>query len=99
MQYLSDNGAVMCLVSSLQFYDDYTKSPELYAYVSDPALIDKINSIDKGEVKVNFYWYKYSDDSKITDGFRHTSPYRTLMDLYSNNMAYLGERLAKRLWN
>lgn len=98
MKYLSKNGAIMCLTSALGFYDNYSRDPELYAYVENPKLVEEIKS-SEGEVKVHLYWYKYPDDSRIEDGIRITSPIRTIMDLYCNNMAYLAERLIPRIWS
>ncbi|GEM_PF-3236135 len=99
MKYLNDNGAIMCLTSALGFYDDYGRDPELHAYVANASLIDEIKTLEKGKVRVNLYWYKYPDDSKIEKGIRVTSQTRTIMDLYCNNMAYLAERLMPRIWH
>ena len=98
MKYLSENGAIMCLTSALEFYDDYSRDPELHAYIENPKLLEEIQS-SEGEVKVHLYWYKYPDDSRVEEGIRVTSPTRTIMDLYCNNMAYLAERLIPRIWN
>lgn len=97
MNYLSKNGAIMCLTSALRFYDDYARDPELHAYVEKPELIDDIKS-SEGNIIVHLYWYKYPDDSRIENKIHVTSPTRTIMDLYCNNMAYLAERLIARLW-
>ena len=56
-------------------------------------------SLSEGKVKVHLYWYKHPDDSRIEEGIRITSPTRTIMDLYCNNMAYLAERLIARRWH
>lgn len=98
MKHLSENGAIMCLTSALGYYDNYSRDPELHAYVENPTLVDEVES-SEGDIKVHLYWYKHPDDSKIEDGIRITSATRTIMDLYCNNMAYLAERLIPRLWH
>ncbi len=98
MKHLSKNGAIMCLTSALRFYDDYSRDPELHAYVENPTLLEEVKA-SEGEVKVHLYWYKYPDDSRVENDIRITSPIRTIMDLYCNNMAYLGERLIPRIWH
>ncbi|MBI1662399.1 MAG: hypothetical protein IS860_02680 [Nitrosopumilus sp.] len=98
MKHLSENGAIMCLTSALGFYDNYSRDPELHAYVEDPSLIDEVES-SEGEIKVHMYWYKHPDDSRTEDSIHITSPTRTIMDLYCNNMSYLAERLIPRLWH
>ncbi len=97
MKHLSENGAIMCLTSALGFYDNYSRDPELHAYIKNTALLEEIQS-SEGKVKVHLYWYKHPDDSRVEDGIHITSPTRTIMDLYCNNMAYLAERLIARRW-
>jgi len=96
--HLSKNGGIMCLTSALRFYDDYSRDPELHAYVENPALLEEVQSAE-GKVKVHLYWYKFPDDSRVDEGIRITSPNRTIMDLYCNNMAYLAERMIARTWH
>lgn len=96
--HLSKNGGIMCLTSALRFYDDYSRDPELHAYVESPALLEEAQS-SEGRVRVHLYWYKFPDDSRAEGGVRMTSPNRTIMDLYCNNMAYLAERMIARTWH
>jgi len=84
--HLSRNGGIMCLTSALRFYDDYSRDPELHAYVESPALLEEVQSAE-GRVKVHLYWYKFPDDSRVDEGIRITSPNRTIMDLYCSQHA------------
>ena len=97
-RYLSDNGAIMCLSTALQFYDDYYRDPEIYAYAASRKLLESIPEQEEGEIQVTLYAYDFHDNPNIRNETRITSPTRTIMDLYCNNMAYAAERLIKENW-
>ena len=98
-KFLSDNGAIMCLTTALQFYDDYFRDPAIDVYVDDLKLLNIIPKQSKGEVKVNLYEYRYADITKKIKGIRVTSSTRTIMDLFCNNMAHAAEQLIPKVWN
>lgn len=99
-KYLSDNGGIMCLTTALQFYDDYFRDPAIHVYVKNrKKLLGIIPNQSRGDVKVHLYDYKYADVTKKINDIRITSPTRTIMDLYCNNMAYAAEQLIPKMWN
>lgn len=98
-QYLSDNGAIMCLGTALTFYDDYFRDPQIHAYAENRKLLDIIPRQQEGNIQVNLYAYDFVDITTKEQGIRITSPTRTIMDLYCNNMAYAAERLIPKMWN
>jgi len=99
-KFLNDNGAIMCLTTALQLYDDYFRDPEIHVYVKNrKKLFDAIPKDNKGDVKVHIYDYKYADQTKKINEITATSPTRTIMDLYCNNMAYAAEQLILKVWN
>ena len=98
-KYLSDNGAIMCLTTALQLYGDFFRDPSIHVYVENLKLLDIIPQQSKGDVKVHLYEYKYTDITRKKYGIRITSPTRTIMDLYCNNMAYAAEQLISEVWN
>lgn len=97
-KYLSDNGGIMCFTTALQSYDDYFRDPSIHVYAENRKLLDIIPKQSKGVVKVHLYAYKYADITRKVDGIRITSPTRTIMDLYCNNMAYAAEQLIPKVW-
>ncbi len=98
-KYLSDNGAIICLTTALLFYDDYFRDPSIHVYVENPKLLDIIPKQSKGDVKVHLYEYRYADITRKINETRITSPTRTIMDFYCNNMAYVAEQLIPKAWN
>ncbi len=98
-KYLSDNGAIMCLTTALQLYDDYFRDPEIHVYVENPKLLEIIPEQHGGKIKVHLYEYYYPDITKTIDEIRATSPTRTIMDLYCSNKAYAAEQLIPKVWN
>jgi hypothetical protein len=99
MKYLSDNGAIMCLTTALQFHDDYFRDIAIHAYAENRKLLEIIPRQEEGDIQVNLYAYDFVDKVNKEKGIRVTSPIRTIMDLYCNNMAYAAERLIAREWN
>lgn len=98
-KYLSDNGAIMCLTTALQLYDDYFRDPSIHVYVENLKLLDIIPKQSKGNIKVHLYEYRYADITRKIKGIRTTSPTRTIMDLFCNNLAYTAEQLIPKVWN
>ncbi|MEM4391531.1 MAG: hypothetical protein QXG67_01945 [Candidatus Nitrosotenuis sp.] len=98
MKYLSDNGAVMCLTTALQFYDDNFRDITIHAYAENRKLMEIIPRQEEGDIQVNLYAYDFVDKTQKEKGIRITSPIRTIMDLYCNNMAYTAERLIAKEW-
>lgn len=98
-KYLSDNGAIMCLTTALQLYDDYFRDQEIHVYVENPKLLETVPEQQGGKVKIHLYEYYYPDITKTIDGIRATSPTRTIMDLYCGNKAYAAEQLIPKVWN
>ena len=99
IQYLSNNGAIICLGTALQFYDDYFRDPTIHAYVDNRKLLEIIPQQSEGEVKVHLYEYYFPDVTRKVNEIRITSPTRTIMDLFCNNMAYATEQLIPKVWN
>lgn len=98
-KFLSDNGAIMCLTTALQFYDDNFRDPSIHVYVENKNLFDIIPKQSKGNVKVHLYEYYYADITRKIAGIRVTSPIRTIMDLFCNNMAHAAEQLMLKAWH
>lgn len=98
IQFLSDNGGIMCLTTALQFYDNYFRDPTIHVYVKDPILLAKVHSQVEGKIKVVLYNFELPDESKIVEGVNVTSPIRTIIDLYCNNMSYAAEQFIKKVW-
>ena len=96
-QYINDNGGIMCLSTALQFYDDYYRDPVIYAYAENRKLLEIIPNQEEGEIQVNLYAYDFVDETREEEGIRITSPTRTVMDLYCNNMAYAAEKLMVKM--
>lgn len=99
MRFLNKHKSIMCLTTALQFYDEYVRDPTIHAYVPDRKLIDEINSQAKGTIKVILYNYEYPDIIQVKENFKITSPARTIMDLFCNNMAYTAEHFIQNVWN
>ena len=97
-QYISNNGGIMCLSTALQFYDDYYRDPVINAYAENRKLLEIIPNQEEGEIQVNLYAYDFVDETRKENEIRITSPTRTIMDLYCNNMAYAAERLIEKTW-
>ena len=98
-KYLNKNGGIMCLTSALQFYDDYFRDPSIHVYVENRKLLDVIPKQRRGDVKIHLYEYRYADITRKKNGIRITSPTRTIMDLYCNNMGNAAEQLIPKVWN
>lgn len=98
-KYLSDNGAIMCLTTALPFYDDYFRDTIVHAYAENRKLLEIIPKQEEGDIQVNLYAYDFLDITRKEKGIRITSPTRTIMDLYCNNMAYAAEQLIPKVWN
>lgn len=98
-KYLSDNGAIMCITTALQSYDDYFRDPEIHAYIENPKLLEIIPKQQEGKVKVHLYEYYYPDITQTVRGIRVTSATRTIMDLYCSNRAYAAEQLIAKVWH
>lgn len=98
-KYLSDNGAIMCLTTALWFYNDYFRDIEIHAYIENRDLMELIPKQEEGEIQVTLYAYDYHDKPRMKDGIRITSPVRTIMDLYCNNMAYAADPLISDTWH
>ena len=56
-KFLSDNGAIMCLTTALQFYDDYFRDPSIHVYVENLKLLDIIPKQSKGVIQTTLYEY------------------------------------------
>jgi hypothetical protein len=98
LQFLSDNGGIMCLTTALDFYDKYFRDESIHVYVNDPKLLGKVYSQVEGRLKVTFYNFDLPDEPVIKDGIKITSPTRTIIDLYCNNMSYAAEPFMKKAW-
>ena len=98
IKYLNENGAIMCLTTALNSYSDYFRDREIHAYAKNRNLVDMLSNQEEGEIQVNLYAYDFLDDPKILDGIKVTSPVRTIMDLYCNNMAYAADELKAEQW-
>lgn len=97
-QYLSDNGGIMCLTTALQSYDDYFRDPTIHAYAENRKLLEIIPRQQEGDIQVNLYAYDFLDITRKEKDIRITSPTRTIMDLYCNNMAHAAEQLMPKVW-
>lgn len=97
-RYISDNGGIMCLSTALQFYDDYYRDPVINAYAENRKLLELRDNQEEGQIQVNLYAYDFVDETRRNEGIRITSPTRTIMDLYCNNMAYTAEQLIAKVW-
>ena len=98
VHYLSDNGGIMCLTTALQFYGNYFRDPMIHAYVKDAKLLAKMRSQVEGKIKVVLYNFDLPDIPEIREGVNVTSPIRTIIDLYCNNMTYAAEQFVKKVW-
>lgn len=98
-KFLNDNGAIMCLTTALSFYDDNFRDPAIHVYAENKKLLDVIPKQSKGSIRVHLYDYHYADIIQKKDGFRITSPTRTIMDLFCNNLAHAAEQLMSEAWH
>lgn len=97
-QYLSDNGAIMCLTTALTLHDDYFRDTAIHAYAENRKLVEMLARQEEGDIQVNLYPYDFVDITRKVKDIRVTSPTRTIMDLYCNNMAYVAEQLMAKVW-
>lgn len=98
IRFLSDNGGIMCLTTALHFYDNYFRDETIHVYVKDTALLPKVHSQVEGKNKVILYNFDLPDVPEIREGVNVTSPIRTIIDLYCNNMSYAAEQFIKKVW-
>lgn len=98
IRFLSDNGGIMCLTTALDSYDKYFRDESIHVYVNDPKLLGKVHSQLEGKFKVTFYNFDLPDVPEIREGIRVTSPTRTIIDLYCNNMSYAAEQFMRKAW-
>ena len=99
MQLLNENGGIMCLTTALQLHgEEFFRDPEIHVYVEDRKLFDVLSEQVEGRVKVSIYEFDLPDMIKEKNGIKITSPTRTIMDLFCNNMAYAAEHFIPKVW-
>jgi len=97
---LSEKGSILCLSTALEDYGQYYRDPAIYAYAQDRGVLEDFlhNQTPGGKVKVVLYDYDIPDEIEIQDEIRQTSPIRTIVDMYCNNLAYAVEPLVRKVW-
>ncbi len=99
IRFLSDNGGIMCLTTALQYYDNYFRDETIHVYVKNPTtLLPKVHSQAEGKNKVILYNFDLPDVPEVRESINVTSPIRTIIDLYCNNMSYTAEQFIKKVW-
>ncbi len=97
---LSNKNAIMCLATALEHYDQYFRDPAVYAYAQDPNLLEELKNeqVIGGKIKVVLYEYDFADEIQIKNEIRITSPVRTIIDMYCNDLGYAVEPLVRKVW-
>ena len=99
MKLLSENGGIMCLTTSLEMYgDEYFRDPLIHAYVDDRKILDALDSSTTGRTKIILYNFDLPDEIKEKDAIRYTSPNRTIIDLFCNNLSYAADDFIPKVW-
>lgn len=101
---LTREGAILCLGSALSEYSAYFRPDGVEVYHPNPrTLLKRLRADDGGLLAVSVYNVDIPLDGEIEgpdlrSPFRRTSQYRTLVDLVSDNRAYLAKDLFTDLW-
>lgn len=97
---LSNKNAIMCLPTALEYYDQSFRDPAVHAYVQDRNILqDLINEqVMEGKIKVILYDYDFADEIQIKNEIRVTSPIRTIIDMFCNELGYAVEPLIRKIW-
>ena len=95
---ICEKNAILCLSTALEYYDEYYRDPAIHAYAQDLNILqDLMNEQTEGNIKVIFYKYDIPDEIEIQNGIRRTSPIRTIIDMYCNNLAYAVDPLIRKV--
>ncbi len=99
MKLINEVGGILCLTTALEAYgEEYFRDPTIHAYVENNALLEEMKNQVEGNTKVIIYQYDLPDEIKIKNGYNVTSPSRTIIDLFCNNMSYASERFIPKVW-
>jgi len=99
IEILSKNGGILCLTTALALYgEEYFRDPVIHAYVEDRKLLEEMNNQVEGKTKVILYDFDLRDEIKIKNKIKVTSPTRTIIDLFCNNLAYAAEHFIPKVW-
>jgi len=85
IKILKKNGAVICLGTALENYEDYSDD-EIHLYFNE-KIIDILNKMERGDLKINLY------ESNIILPSDLTSKIRTIIDLQATGNSKAASRL------
>ena len=100
IKFIGKNGGILCLTTALELYgEEYFRDPVIHAYVYDNNLLPKMKDEVEGKTKVILYEFKFPDETKTKKDLPVTSPNRTIIDVFCNNMSYAAERFIPKVWS
>ncbi len=100
VEFIGKNGGILCLTTALELYgEEYFRDPVVHAYVNDPNLLSEMQNQVEGNTKVILYELKLPDETKIKKDLPVTSPTRTIIDIFCNNMSYAAEKFIPKVWS